>query len=225
MMPDCCEPSATIDTRSAQHTAILHMVRATQQPAYMLHAIAYRETSLIVELWTRNLGKISALAKGARRPHSALKPVLLGFQPLLVGLSGRSEVKTLTAAEWVGGHLPPQGEALFSAYYLNELMMRGLLRDDPHPVLFDAYALAMARLASGLSAAPTVRHFELCLLTELGYGLDPTSFEALPALPAGDTLMSDELALQLRPLTRERLADCMGWQPLMSRLWMEQLKK
>ncbi len=201
------------------------MVRASQQPAYVLHSLAYRETSLVVELWTRELGKISVLAKGARRPHSALRTVLLGFQPLLVSVSGRGDVKTLTAAEWVGGHLPPDGEALFSAYYLNELLMRGLLRDDPHPQLFDAYALAMARLAAGLPVAPTVRQFELCVLSELGYGLSDHDSGLLRGLPDGDTLMSDEQALQLRPLTRERLSECTGWQPLMTRLWMEQLKK
>lgn len=210
------------------------MVRASQQPAYVLHSLAYRETSLVVELWTRELGKISTLAKGARRPHSALRTVLLGFQPLLVSVSGRADIKTLTAAEWVGGHLPPQGEALFSAYYLNELLMRGLLREDPHPPLFDAYALALARLANGLPIAPTVRQFELCLLAELGYGIsqadlqginDKQTLQTMQGIGAGDTLMSDEQALQLRPLTRERLSECTGWQPLMTRQWMEQLKK
>lgn len=202
-------------------------MRASQQPAYLLHALAYRETSLVVELWTRDYGKVSALAKGARRPHAALKPVLLGFQPLLVSLSGRSEVKTLTGAEWVGGHLPPQGEALFSAYYLNELLMRGMLRDDPHPALFDAYAVAMARLASGLAAAPVVRQFELRLLTELGYGLNPEDpgFEWSEESGTAASLMSEAQALQLRPMTRERLSECLGWQPLMTRQWMEQLKK
>ena len=204
-------------------------MRSNQQPAYVLHTIAYRETSLIAEMWTRDAGKVSVLAKGARRPHSALKPVLLSFQPLLISMSGKSEVKTLTAAEWVGGHLPPDGDALFSAYYLNELLMRGLLRDDPHPALFDAYALAIARLASGLSVAPVVRHFEIGLLAELGYGL--TDADVRPIVSGGletcqaGSLMSDEQALQLRPLTRERLSECMGWQPLMTRLWMEQLKK
>jgi DNA repair protein RecO (recombination protein O) len=206
------------------------MVRASQQPAYVLHSLAYRETSLVVELWTRELGKISVLAKGARRPHSALRTVLLGFQPLLVSVSGRGDVKTLTAAEWVGGHLPPEGEALFSAYYLNELLMRGLLRDDPHPHLFDNYALALARLASAMPVAPTVRQFELALLAELGYGLSDHELgelqvQNLHLQNTSATLMSDEQALQLRPLTRERLSECTGWQPLMTRLWMEQLKK
>jgi len=242
------------------------MIRAAQPvPAYVLHSVPYKETSLVVELWTRDHGKVSAVAKGAKRPHSSLKTVLLSFQPLLVTLSGRSEVKTLTSAEWVGGHLPPQEEGLFAAYYLNELLMRGLLREDPHPVLFDAYALAMASLASGYNSAPTLRMFEMSFLTELGYGLDlendlsglPIQADACYALIprmgwkllesdtevsqrdqvsgalienladvlAGRAPMTLELASILRPLTREQLADHLGYHGLVTRLWMEQLRK
>jgi DNA repair protein RecO (recombination protein O) len=242
------------------------MVRAVEpMPAYVLHSVPYKETSLVVELWTRDRGKVSAVAKGAKRPYSSLKTVLLSFQPLLVTLSGRSEVKTLTGAEWVGGHLPPQNEGLFAAYYLNELLMRGMLREDPHPVLFDAYALAIASLASGYNPAPTLRMFEMSFLRELGYGLDlerdiagefiktehwyalvprlgwklleneddgmlrdrvsGALIEHLVGVLAGDSPMTVELASVLRPLTREQLADHLGHHSLMTRLWMEQLKK
>jgi DNA repair protein RecO (recombination protein O) len=201
------------------------MVRAAQQPAYVLHAVAYRETSLVVELWTRDFGKLSAVAKGAKRPNSALKAILLSFQPLLVSLSGRAEIKTLTSAEWVGGHLPPDGEGLFSAYYLNELIMRGLLRDDPHQGLFESYSRAVASLATGANPAPVVRVFELSFLRELGYGLADSDWPAPVRWRPGEGPLSEEDALLLRPLTRERLSELTGHQSLLSRVWMEQLKK
>ena len=144
----------------------------TQQPAWLLHATPYRETSLIVDLFTREHGRIAAVAKGAKRPRSALRAVLLQFQPLLVAYSGQRELRTLTGVEWTGGLAAPQGDALLCAFYLNELLMRLLAREDPHPPLFDAYAEALARLSGGAALDETLRRFEWQLLREIGYAPD-----------------------------------------------------
>lgn len=140
--------------------------------AFVLHSVPYKETSLIVELFCRDHGRLPVVAKGAKRPHSALRAVLVSFQPLRVRFTGRAEVRTLTAAEWCGGLMAPDGRALFSAYYLNELLMCGLGREDSHPALFDLYLCAVAALSNGEDMTVCVRRFEVGLLQELGYGLN-----------------------------------------------------
>lgn len=140
--------------------------------AYVLHSVPYKETSLIVELFCREHGRLPVVAKGAKRPHSGLRAVLVSFQPLQVRFSGKSEVKTLTHAEWLGGLIPPDGKALFAAYYLNELLMRGLSREDTHPELFDLYQETLVGLVGGEDMNLCVRRFEVGLLQALGYGLD-----------------------------------------------------
>lgn len=112
------------------------------------------------------------VAKGAKRPHSALRAVLVSFQPLSVRFSGKSEVKTLTQAEWMGGLMSPDGKALFAAYYLNELLMRGLTREDAHPELFELYQQTLIGLAGEEDMNVCIRRFEVGLLQALGYGLD-----------------------------------------------------
>jgi DNA repair protein RecO (recombination protein O) len=141
-------------------------------PAFVLHTLAWRETSLIVELLTREHGRIGCVARGAKRPRSTLRGVLLAFQPLAVGFSGRHELRTLTAAEWLGGMAAPQGDGLLCAFYLNELIVRLLPRDDPHPALFDGYAQALVALGLGEPIEATLRRFEWQLLRETGYALD-----------------------------------------------------
>src|SRR6478609_8357938 len=117
--------------------------RVTQQPAFVLHSYPYKETSLIVEVLTRDYGRIALVAKGAKRPHSKLRGVLQTFQPLSVGWSGKSEVRTLTGAEWLGGLLPLEKSALLCGFYLNELLVKFVARDDPHRPLFDHYVEAL----------------------------------------------------------------------------------
>jgi DNA repair protein RecO (recombination protein O) len=107
------------------------------QPAFVLHSYPYRETSLIVEAFTRHHGRIGLLAKGARRPKSALRGTLLAFQPLLIQWGGRGELRGLHSAEWQGGVAQLKGIGLMSGFYLNELLLRFLHRDDPHEGLFD----------------------------------------------------------------------------------------
>lgn len=143
--------------------------RVDEQPAYVLHAHPWRETSLIIELLSRDFGRVALVAKGARRPLSALRGVLMGFQPLHVSWSGGGEVKTLVRAEWQGGQPLLDGQALLCGYYLNELVVKLSAREDPHPELFVAYAQALSQLAARGAPAPILRRFELALLRELGY--------------------------------------------------------
>lgn len=143
--------------------------------AYLLHAYPYSETSLILDVFAREHGRLSILARGARRPRSALRGVLISFQPLELGWFGGGEVKTLAKAEWQGGVPLLQGRCLLLGYYLNELLLKLLPREDAHPALFSAYAQALEALAkgadNGASDAPELRRFEKALLKELGYGL------------------------------------------------------
>jgi DNA repair protein RecO (recombination protein O) len=141
--------------------------RADQEPGYVLHTYPYKETSLIVELFMRRFGRVALLARGARRPRSAMRGVLLSFHPLRLSFSGSSELGTLVSAEWGGALQPLAGQGLMCGFYLNELVLRLLPRDDPHEALFDVYAEALSRLSGDSSAV--LRGFEKRLLGELGY--------------------------------------------------------
>jgi DNA repair protein RecO (recombination protein O) len=144
--------------------------RIADEPAFVLHRYDWSESSLILEVFTRHHGRIALIAKGAKRPSSSFRPVLLPLQRLHLAFGGDAEIRTLKSAEWQGGHVMPTGEALLSGYYLNELLLTLLARDDPHPVLFDIYASVVAVLASAheevLEAA--LRSYELLLLREVG---------------------------------------------------------
>jgi DNA repair protein RecO (recombination protein O) len=110
------------------------------------------------------------VAKGAKRPSSSFRPILLPLQPLHVSFGGDAEIRTLKSAEWQGGHVMPSGDALMSGYYLNELLLTLLARDDPHPGLFDVYASVVQVLGSehGEALQSALRAFELLLLREIG---------------------------------------------------------
>jgi DNA repair protein RecO (recombination protein O) len=136
----------------------------------VLHQHDWSESSLILDLFTRDSGRLAVAAKGAKRPFSQMRAVLLPLQRIQVSLSKPAkadggEVQTLRSAEWAGGATMPSGAAIFSGYYLNELLLKLLARHDPHPALFDAYADALAELGAGDA---TLRAFELRLLAELG---------------------------------------------------------
>ncbi|MGB4063172.1 MAG: DNA repair protein RecO [Azonexus sp.] len=144
------------------------------QPAYVLHSYPFRETSLIVEVFSRDFGRMALLARGARRPRSAIRGLLMAFQPIEIGWAGKGEVLTLMKAEWLGGQPLLSGEALFCGYYLNELLMHLLPREDAHEQLFAHYTKMLGRLAadpSGKVREADLRSFEKALLQELGYGL------------------------------------------------------
>jgi DNA repair protein RecO (recombination protein O) len=143
--------------------------RAEHEPGFILHAYAYKETSLIVEAFTRRFGRVSLLARGARRPRSAMRGVLLAFHPLRLTWSASAELGTLMAAEWGGGQKSLAGVGLMCGFYLNELLLRLLPREDPHENLFDAYAAALESLSLEKGQAPVLRSFERRLLVELGY--------------------------------------------------------
>ncbi|MEO8039009.1 MAG: DNA repair protein RecO [Betaproteobacteria bacterium] len=138
----------------------------------MLHSYPWKETSLVVELLTRSHGRIPAIAKGARRPHSSLRGLLMAFQPLLVTWSGKGELRLLHSAEWQGGVPQLTGVSLLCGFYLNELLVKVLARDDPHEQLFDTYAEAIRELSASTAPAAILRRFEKRLLTELGYALE-----------------------------------------------------
>ncbi len=178
------EPNA----RARRHAAPL--------PAYVLHQYDWSETSLIVELFTRERGRVVVAAKGAKRPTSQLRAVLLPFQPVLAMLGKapadeQGEVLNLRSAEWAGGQPLLPAQALFSGYYLNELLLKLLARQDAHPALFDAYADTLAALATAPTngdEAAALRAFELVLLRELGV-LPELASVTLTAQPLLDTVL------------------------------------
>ncbi len=145
--------------------------RQDNQAVYVLHTYPFKETSLVVELFARDFGRVATTAKGARRPRSAMRGMLQAFQPLLATWSGKLELKTLHSLEWHDGLLLLQGEALMCGFYLNELLLRLLPREDPHETLFEYYADTLKTLASGQGLATTLRRFELKFLQELGYAI------------------------------------------------------
>jgi DNA repair protein RecO (recombination protein O) len=144
--------------------------RISDEPAYVLHRYDWSESSLILDVFTRHHGRVALVAKGVKKPSSSFRPILLPLQPLQVSFGGDAEIRTLKGAEWMGGHVMPTGDALMSGYYLNELLLHLLARDDPHPRLFDIYASVVQVIASehdeALQAA--LRTFELLLLREIG---------------------------------------------------------
>ena len=145
--------------------------RILHEPSYVLHRHDWSESSLVLEVFTRHHGRIALIAKGAKRPSSNFRSVLLPMQPLRLSWSGKEEVRTLKSAEWGGGHVMPHGERLLSGYYLNELVMRLMAREDPHPDAFDAYVLAMHALQGegAKEAVSGLRAFEILALQALGH--------------------------------------------------------
>jgi DNA repair protein RecO (recombination protein O) len=160
--------------------------RVSGELALVLHSYPYKETSLIVEAFSRHHGRVALVARGAKRPTSALRSVLLSFRPLSLSWSkaknSTSDLVTLTRAEWLGGVPGLSGAALVCGFYLNELLMRLLARDDPHQTLFDAYLASLVSLGHGDPAPPILRHFEYALLREIGYALQLTDVASSHAL-------------------------------------------
>lgn len=153
-------------------------MRIEQQPAYVLHSRPYRETSLLLELLTREHGRLGVVARGVRGERARLRRAMLEpFECLAVGLLRRGELATLTAVELPAAPMPIARKAVLAGLYLNELIVRLTARDDPLPTAFDAYARTLRRLSAGEPLAWTLRRFERDLLQALGYGL-PLQHEA-----------------------------------------------
>tara|TARA_R110000822_G_scaffold159476_10_gene299274 strand:- start:25175 stop:25918 length:744 start_codon:yes stop_codon:yes gene_type:complete len=145
-------------------------MRVDGEPAFVLHSRSYRETSQLVDLFTRHHGRFRAVARGFRRAKTPTR-TLSAFTPLLVCWSGKSDLKTLVNAEQSGSSLMLTGDRLFSGFYLNELLLRVLAENDPHEWIFDCYLEIMTKLVGGEQVEPALRHFETCLLEDIGYAL------------------------------------------------------
>lgn len=148
------------------------MLRVELQPAYILHHRPFRDTSVLLEVFSRDHGRVGLVARGARGPRSRLKAILQPFRPLLLSWQLRGELGTLTGAEIAAPVAAPPtgGDALLGLYYLNELLLRLTARLDPHRELFGVYSAGVESLVAGLPAAPALRRFEKRLLDTLGYG-------------------------------------------------------
>lgn len=146
--------------------------RVSLQPAYLLHQSPYRDSSRLLELMTRDYGRVGLVARGVRRPRARLRPLLQPFRPLLMSWTSRGDLGTLTGAEAVPGLASVPARSVYSAYYMNELLVRLTRRHDAHPRLFGQYAEALRELCERQPEARVLRLFEKRLLDELGYGLD-----------------------------------------------------
>ncbi len=145
--------------------------KKNNEPVYVLHTYPFKETSLVVELFSQQFGRVAAVAKGARRPHSAMRGMLQSFQHLSGAWSGKNELKTLHSLDWSAGLTLLKGEALMCGFYMNELLLRLLPREDAHENLFAYYAQALQTLTGEADLATTLRRFELKLLQEMGYAV------------------------------------------------------
>ncbi|PWK93043.1 DNA repair protein RecO [Fulvimonas soli] len=163
-------------------------MRIEQQPAYVLHARPYRETSLLLECLSRDHGRLGVVARGVRRARARTSRAQLEpFRPLLLDLLLKGELATLAAAEDAGLPARLHGDAGLAGLYLNELVVRFTSRQDPHPALFDAYARTLARLAADEAPGWPLRRFERDLLEAVGYGLqlDAEAGSGLPLAADG----------------------------------------
>ncbi|HSW69916.1 MAG TPA: DNA repair protein RecO [Gammaproteobacteria bacterium] len=160
-------------------------MRISLQPAFILHHRPYRETSLLLDILTRDHGRISLIARGVRKNRSKLRPLLQPFSPLLLSWQGKTELMTLQTAESQGIPISLCGECLLSGFYLNELLMRLLQKQDPHPQLYTIYHHTLLELAQSTLQQKHLRLFEKKLLNELGYGLqlDHSIPDRKPFLP------------------------------------------
>lgn len=147
-------------------------MRVDQQPAFILHARPYRETSLMLEVFSREHGRVGLVVRGVRREKTRIpRGLLQPLQPLLLAWIARGELGTLTGVDAASAPLRPGGDALLAAIYVNELVLRLSGRNDPHPPAFDAYAQCLARLVEEPGIAWTLRRFERDFLAGLGYAL------------------------------------------------------
>ncbi len=146
-------------------------MRINLQSAFILHRRAYRETSLLLDVLTESYGRISLIARGVRSQRSKLRSLLQPFVPLLVSWQGNSDLMLLNSVESNGAAFQLRGDCLFSGFYLNELLVRVLQKQDPHPQLYTIYHHTLLELQGTEFVQQALRLFEKKLLEELGYGL------------------------------------------------------
>lgn len=222
-------------------------------PSFLLHTRPYRESSLLLELFTKDHGRIALVARGVRKNRSRLRPLLQPFIPLLISWQGRGELMNLIDAEANGPSINLSGDHLLSGFYLNELLMRVLQKQDPHPALYTIYQQSLLELHEKNRLEKTLRLFEKKLLDELGYGLQLehtisaekhyhfypdagfklSEVESLPTIFSGRSLLSlarneldDETSLKdAKRLMRLALAPILGSQPLQSRKLFTEVSK
>jgi len=141
------------------------------QPAYILSQRQYKETSLILDVLTRDYGRVSLLAKGVRKAKSKTAGLLQPFIPLTLSYVGKTELKTLTDVELMQVFNPLPGMALYCGFYINELVECFLHQYDPHPEVFTYYSECLSKLMTGLCVEEALRIFELDLMDAVGFGL------------------------------------------------------
>ncbi len=146
-------------------------MRVSLEPGYVLHRRPYRDSSLLLEIFSQQYGRVGLVARGVRGGKSRKAALLQPFQNVLISWVGRGELKTLTDVEPSAGNASLPGRQLANGFYVNEIMVRLLQRDDPHPQLFEHYAQSIQRLADNQNPEPALRQFEIWLLQEVGYGL------------------------------------------------------
>jgi DNA repair protein RecO (recombination protein O) len=146
-------------------------MRVQSQPAYLLHSRPFRETSLIIEVFSRQYGRVGLLARGVRNPKSRKRALVMPFQPLLLGWSGKGELPLLTSIEATGCARELRTEQRYVAFYLNELLLKLLHRHDAHENLFDFYSNSLDELYQDVPIQHVLRRFEKELLSQTGYGL------------------------------------------------------
>lgn len=148
------------------------IARVELATAFVLHCRPYRDTSLIVDFFSLNHGRISAVVRGVRTRKSKIRALINPFTRLLISFQGSGDLKFITALEADNQVYRLEAQALFAGCYLNELLVRTLSQADPHDEVFHAYQASIAMLKDGAPLEPVLRSFELVLLSELGYGVD-----------------------------------------------------
>jgi len=186
--------------------------RIDHQPGFVLHSYPWRETSLIIETFTREFGRVAVVARGAKRPTSQFRGLLSPFNPIALSWSGRNEIKTLVRAEWLGGMQPLRGDVLLAAFYANELLVRLLARGDPHLTTFGSYVELLQSLGQKSRHDTALRRFELDLLQDIGYAL-PLALcaEGSPIDAAAQYAFSGDRGAQLIDANTARERDALSF--------------
>ena len=179
--------------------------RVNHQPVFLLATVPWRESSLRLEVWSRDYGRVGLLARSARKRQSELRGVLVSFVPISMSWYGTQDYKTLHRAEWLGGWAQPQGKALLSGLYVNELLLKLTAREDPHPALYDALVDVMQAICCSDNHLAVLRIFEWRLLRELGLAPDLTCDDAgQPIVAEQDYWLRPQFAVMRLAYARER---------------------